>query len=120
MDDDSPVFRAVRLEMVQLMRPVIDFLNKLDAEKGKEERDDRLLEAAVKAAKPVRLLQVRPRDTFLAPKPKPTPRVPRTGRIQYSKPLDQIDVVKRVLKVRSFKEVGERTFEYFWEMECED
>lgn len=120
VDDDSPVFRAVRLEMVQLMRPVIDFLNKLDAEKGKEERDDRLLEAAVKAAKPVRLLQVRPRDTFLAPKPKPTPRVPRTGRIQYSKPLDQIDVVKRVLKVRSFKEVGERTFEYFWEMECED
>ena len=33
VDADSPIFRAVRLAMITLMRPVIDFLNKLDKEK---------------------------------------------------------------------------------------
>ena len=28
VDADSPIFRAVRLEMLYMMRPIIDFLNK--------------------------------------------------------------------------------------------
>lgn len=120
VDADSPRFRAVRLEMIEVMRPVIDFLNKLDAEKDKEETDDKPLEAAVRAAKVAKVSEVSTHTRFLAPKPAPSPRPARTGRIQYSKPLDEIDRVKRALKVRSFKAVGEKTFEYFLEMECED
>ena len=51
---------------------------------------------------------------FLAPKPKPAPPRPATGRIQYSRPLDQIDRVKAALGVSTFTAVGEETFDYFY------
>ena len=119
VDADSPTFRAVRLEMIKLMRPVINFLNRLDAEKDKEP-DDRLLEEEVKRATLAKLSDVATSERFLAPKPVPRPRLPRKGRIQYSKPIDEIDRVKRVLKVKTHREAGEKTFEYFLQMECED
>ena len=34
-------------------------------------------------------------------------------RIQYSKPADEVDRAKVLLNVGSFKEVGEKTFEYY-------
>ncbi len=40
-------------------------------------------------------------------------------RIQYDKPLDQVEEAKRTLKVRSFKAVGEKTFDYFYKAEVE-
>ena len=120
VDIDSPIFQAVRLEMIRLMRPVIDFINKLDAEKDRDEADDTPLEAAVRVAKIATLTEIDTRARFHAPKPAPTPSTPRTGNIQYRKPLDEIKLVKRVLKARSNKEAGEKTFEYFLEMECQD
>jgi len=119
VDEDSPRFRAVRLEMIKLMRPVIDFLNKLDAEKDIE-TDERPLQVTVDDASSDRLSEVATRDAFLAPKPVPRPPIPRTGRIQYSKPVEQIKRVKRVLKVTTYKEVGEKTFDYFFRRECEE
>ena len=47
------------------------------------------------------------------------PKAPaRVQRIQYDKPADEVEEVKRKLRAISFKEVGERTFEYFYENEC--
>jgi len=120
VDADSPSFRAVRLKMITLMRPVIDFLNRLDAEKDREAGDPKPLAAAVNQAKPVVLEDVRSRPTFLAPKPLVVPRGPEMGRIQYSKPLEQIKRVRRQLKAKSYKEIGEKTFEYYLKMECSD
>ena len=40
INTDSLIFRAVRLEMMKLMRPVVDFLNKLKEEKRRKEHDD--------------------------------------------------------------------------------
>ena len=118
VDQDSALFQAVRLEMTQVMRPVITFLNKLDAEKESAKTDDGPLDAALKAAVLVGLLSIAVADTFLALKAKPAKRPPRSGRIQYDRPLDQINKVKRRLKVTTYREVGERTFEYFFDLEC--
>lgn len=119
VDADSPTFKAVRLDMITLMRPVIDFLNKLDSEK-EVENDDKPLEEAVDNARLASVTEVQTSSRFLAPKPTPRPPLPRTGRIQYNKPLDKIGKVKKVLKVSSFMAVGEKTFDYFYEKECED
>lgn len=118
VDTDSPRFRRVRLEMITLMRPVIDFLNKLDTEK--EGEGDKPLEVAVEAAESTTLSEVEGRKRFAAPKPAPSPRPPRTGRISYYKLYDQIDRVKAVLKVGTNRQVGEKTFEYYLEMECDE
>jgi hypothetical protein len=118
VDADSPTFRAVRLEMITLMRPVIDFLNRLDAEK-QVESDYKPLMEAVDNARLASVTEVQTSSRFLAPKPTPRSPLPRTGRIQYNKPLDKIDKVKKILKISSFTAVGEKTFDYFYEKECE-
>jgi len=34
--------------------------------------------------------------------------------------LDGIKIVKKVLRVTTYKAVGEKTFDYFMKMECEE
>src|SRR5207244_11668807 len=52
VNTDSAIYRATRLEMMKLMRPVVDFCNKLKEEKeGKaEEAEQGPLEAMVSSA----------------------------------------------------------------------
>jgi hypothetical protein len=123
VDADSDVFRAVRREMLQVMRPVIDFLNRLDAENDREEEDGPgPLTVAVAAASATPLSKTQPAEAFTWPtiKPQSKPSGPKTGRIQYDKPVSEISEVKKVLGVRTYVDVGLRTFEYFYEAECGD
>lgn len=117
VDTDSPVLRAAKLEMVSLMRPVIDFLNRLDAEKESAERS---LETACATATYLDLSQITEPSGFLAPTHRPRPRTPRTRRISYSKPTEHVDKAAEVLGVSTSKEVGEKTFDYFFKRECRD
>jgi len=120
VDADSKIYRAIRLQMISLMRPIIDFLNKLSREVESEKDEKPLLEAMENAtATPIEAL--RPSSTFKAPQTVPAvARLPKTGVISYRKTLEEIKAVQRALGVWSQKEVGERTFEYFFELECKD
>jgi len=119
MDMSSPSFRAVRQKMVTLMRPVINFLNALHDERPKiPEGGERPLEKAVESARRFILSEVdTSSEQFVAPKPISHKPEPKTRRIQYDKPIDDIELVKEFFGVSTFKEVGERTFEYFLKME---
>jgi len=123
MDIDSPRFHAIRQKMISLMRPVIDFLNKLHDE-GVQYKPEEIppLESAVESAKLVSLSDIdASTGEFKAPTPPPRDTTqPKMGRIQYSKPLDEIEEVQQVLGAQSLKEVGEKTFEYFIEMEVKN
>ncbi len=120
VDADSDVFRRVRREMLQVMRPVITFLNQLDAEKDHEAQDGPgPLTLAVDAAEAVPFTEAKASPLFVAPEPTKTkPAGPRTGRIQYSKPIDQISAVKKALGATTYVEVGDLTFDYFYDLEC--
>ena len=120
VDKDSPLYRSVRREMITLMRPVIDFLNRLDSEKDLEERDPKPLDAAVIAAEAGRLAEVPTQGKFVAPEASRRPTPPRIGNILYQMPLEKINRAKKALKVSTFGKVGEKTFDYFFERECED
>lgn len=117
VDVDSDIYQSVRLEMITLMRPVLDFLNQLASERTEEATDPGPLEQTVATAELSRLDALVDCDSFIAPR-----RIVRqesnTGRIQYSKPLDEIQVVQNTLGVSTYKDVGEKTFEYFLRMEC--
>jgi len=54
---------------------------------------------------------------FSAPPPAPAPAGPKTQKIQYSKPVSEVEKAKQLLKVKSFTAVGEKTFEYFMRYE---
>lgn len=118
VDSDSKIYRAVRLQMISLMRPIIDFLNKLSREVESDEPEKPLSEA-LEAASPRPLEDLTPSVAFRAPQPAvAVVRGPKMGVISYRKPMEEIKTVQNTLRVWSQKEVGERTFEYFFKLEC--
>jgi len=119
VDADSPIYRYVKLKMLKLMRPVIDFLNKLDSEKNLE-TDEKPLQESVSTATATSVACIQTSSTFKAPKPSPRPPLPRLGRIMYNRPVEQIEKIKKILKVTTYKAVGEETFDYFYDRECEE
>ncbi|HWV98727.1 MAG TPA: ATP-binding protein [Candidatus Acidoferrum sp.] len=121
VNTDSAIYRATRLEMMKLMRPVVDFCNKLKEEKERktEEADPGPLEVMVDSAVAKSVTTIKTRELFEMPKVKPLPIYtgPVLQRIQYDKPLTQVNEVKKALGVRSFVKVGEKTFDYFYKAE---
>ncbi len=122
VNTESEYFQATRNELKVLMRPVINFLIKVAAEKKKSEDDEPTqLELTIKNSAPITVQKLTTDSTFSAPqKPVAQVKVPKTNRIQYSKPVESVRLVKKTLGVSTLKEVGERTFEYYMEMECDE
>lgn len=120
VDTDSQIYQAVRLRMIDMMRPVIDFLNRLDKEKTFEP-NDRILTSVIDESRQYRLNTVTTAPSFFAPPPTARPKSsgPKMRRIQYDRPEPKINAVKEALGVSTLKEVGEDTFDYFYRLECE-
>jgi hypothetical protein len=121
VDEDSPVYRAIRLQMIQMMRPVIDFLIKVAAEKKRHDSDDpTALETKIAATRPTSLGQLAPQEVFLAPTVvAPPPPVRTITRVCFNAQKADVDEVKRTLGVSTNYEVGEEVFAYYLRMECE-
>ena len=118
VDANSPIYEAVRQRMVEMMRPVIEFLNRVDGEKEVIE-SDKILTKTVDKAKFIQLKLIDEEGSFSAPQPKSNgDAVESMRRITYQVPLDRFEEVKDSLGVASNKEVGERTFEYYYDLEC--
>jgi hypothetical protein len=115
VDEEHPVFRTTRLAMMQATRPVIDFLNDLKAEKeGAEEgAAPGPLDAALQKAKAVDVETLPKRSAFVWPVARRTKTPPDTQSIQYRRPVREIQRARKLLRVTTNREVGERTFEYF-------
>ena len=109
VDGDSPLFRSVQSNMVQAMRPVIDFLKRCD-----DEREAPLEEKVLTSALS-KTVQLSVRDIVrVGPFEQPTlaPRVgPRSVSIQYHRPADQIETLQQALHASSAREVGAMAFD---------
>ena len=124
VDVDSPVYKSARLEMMRLLRPVLDFLRRLAAEKSAKESGEQKetpLGDAVHTAEEVSHNAVSERTSFSSPPPAEKKAKKRTTqRIQYDAEKVDIARVKARLNVTSLRHVGESTFSYFLEAECND
>ena len=124
LNTDSPVYRAVKLQMMQLMRPVVDFLNKLKDEKQSKDDQDQKgpLEKLVDSAKPIPVHKIETRPVFAPPafnKKTSAASGPVMQKIQYWVPLTKVVQVKKELGVTSFTDVGTGTFDYFYNAEVD-
>ncbi len=120
VDVDSPVYRAIQQDMIELSKPILTFLGNLAKEKAATDSGDsidRTLAVAVETAKATRTEQLNLTPVFVCPQPKPVPPGPRMQKIQYSKPSDEVSEAMALLKARTYTAVGERTFEYFMKYE---
>lgn len=115
---DSPLYQAIRQQMIVLMRPVIDFLNRLkQEERAAQEDGETPLADAVEDANAVTLSRIKTQPTFTAPRYVAVRRPKTSGTISYSRPLEDIRKIQRALKATSYREVGEKTFDYFMNSE---
>ena len=119
VDTTSPVWRSTRLQLLQLARPVIDFLNAIDWENPQVRGNDvGELRQVVDDALPVGVGSLPDTDVaFRAPERGSLVPPPMTSSVQYRRLLDEIDRAKELLGVTSNADVGNRTFEYYLEAE---
>ena len=124
VDLDSPIYRATRQRMGILARPVITFLNALKSEKKRRKQagldDPGLLETIVRESDTAPLGEIEGREKFAMPDVAPTRIGPSNTSIQYRETVARVNAVKKLLGVTTNKEVGLRTFEYFFRAEVEE
>ena len=92
IDVDSPIFLAARQIMIQMMRPVIDFLNKVDRELDSDV-DSQPLTESINSATLTRLSNFDASalpQAFTAPRPPRGGSAPRISRISYNRPSEQV------------------------------
>jgi len=121
LDVEHDIYRTVKLRMVSMMPPVIDFLNRVDKELDEPNEDKRVLNKLLEEVEylpPTTELPVAQSFTYV--KPQPVPKRPQTVSIQYERPKDLADLAKKCLKARSYRRVGEKTFDWYIENECQD
>ena len=122
IDQNSESFRWARQRMVQVMRPIIDFLNELDNELDLEEQGRPTpLTTALASAKPTAIVDITEPGGFAWPKSPRGPKKPTPAGFQnitYQRLIQDILKARRVLRVNSNREIGEKTFQYFFEREC--
>ncbi|MEJ2882276.1 ATP-binding protein [Pedobacter sp. GR22-6] len=125
MDLDSPSYRSVKHQMIQMMRPVISFLNKLKEENENDNPlEDRKLNNLVESSSPLPLSEVQKvvnnTETFIFPiYPSIKRQEKNENKIVYYRPKEQVEKVRKTLGVNTLKEVGEATFDYYYSMEVE-
>ena len=121
VDTNAASFRAIRNDLINMMKPVIQFLRALRKEQSDDTLEERILETAIDTSTALSLKDISNNDVFQYPLPGTTTRSSSPYKsIKYVKHIDQINLVKKELGLSTNKEVGEKTFEYFWKMEFEE
>ena len=127
MDEDSAAYKAIFQQIVDLMRSVIDFLNKLHNEQrhyNNGKISDTPLQKALDEAKLQPLNEITPENVeqkFIAPEPAGIQRVDSdTKQISYKVSSERYNAVRKYFGVKRASEVGLKTFDYFYNREIED
>lgn len=119
VDVDTDVWRSTYALMRSAMRPIIDFLNKLDAEMD-QPPTDRPLTGALSAAfhSPVRTLtRLGP---FATPPPPAGPKPPPWTSIQFSRPKPKVEALKKAYDATSNGELGALLFDEAYDETVEE
>lgn len=130
MNVDSPIYKDVRLQMIEMMKVVINgFLNYLKIERESDYAGEMVLHEAIDEAKQINLTDDVKLKTYYSdsrsfsyPAPdKPNKKLaPGETNIRYKMNKDKVNKVKKSLGVNTVGEVGIGTFEYYYENEIED
>ena len=98
------------------MSPVIRFLNLLDRENDLPS-GQRVLSRAIRAAKLVPVSSIKQERDF-GVDITPSPPI-KTQKISYTVPIQRYERARSTLNVEDPREVGERTFDYYYDQECD-
>ncbi len=111
VDQDSSVWARAFPRMTEMMRTVVSFLNELDRDIDENSREFSPLYQLVTSSQLVRSDQISQSLSFTAPSRGDVAFSAPTVKIQYSRPVSDVEFLKETFKVGSAKAVGERTFD---------
>jgi hypothetical protein len=127
MNPDSPIFKSVRGQMIEMMKSVINgFLNPLKKENESDYSGEKVLNSALEDTHQINIATTKNIEQFFAEDKSFTHPVPDTSRsrvpegdtrIKYSADKHMVNKAKKVLKVNTNAEVGSLSFMYFVENE---
>ncbi len=120
IDVEQPLFQQVKQKMQAIARPVIDFLNDLDRETEEINEEKKVLNALISRAIAALPSELPASNDFVYIKRQPQPKPPQKTRIQFDRPIDQVERMKKHLHIYSAKGVGEYIFDWYLENECSD
>lgn len=110
VDPDTVIYQDARREMISLMRPIIDFLNRLDKE-AEEDVEDRPLTAMLSEAKPVAYNKAAQYvNTFKVVTPTKPPG-PKMITISFKRKKSQADELAEALGASSARNAGEMAWD---------
>jgi len=111
VDVDSSVWLRAFVRMIEMMRPVIVFLNDLDQDIDANTRENSPLFQYVAQARVIKADRVVGKSDFVAPSRTDVYFKPKTVKIQYSRLIEDVEFLKDALDVNSGRAVGEMTFD---------
>jgi hypothetical protein len=123
VDEDQKIYKAALYHMSVAMKPVLTFLRELAQETtafNEGTLKEMPLAASLTSAKSVRILESATMDVFMRPEKLIPADEAKVAHIQYRVPLERYELARAALSVNTMKEVGERTFDYFYTYECKD
>jgi hypothetical protein len=120
IDVELPLYQRVKLQMQTIARPVINFLNEVDKENEEPNEEKRVLTRLLLQAQLKLPSDLPESETFHYIKPAPQPKRPENALIQFYRPKDQLEIMKKCLRLTSAKAVGEHIFDWYLENECKD
>jgi len=126
INTDSAIYKSDKLEMIKRAKPILEFLGKLAKEKRKDEQGNKpedtplndMVDMASKAPMPLSKLP-KTVSTFVEPKVKKVMLKPKQTHVQYFVPKEKYEKVKEKIKAKNITQVGQKTFDYYYDNEIE-
>ncbi len=115
VDIDSSVWQRAFSRMIEMMRPVITFLNDLDQDIDVNTREASPLFQYVSQAMTVKAERMNGKAEFIAPSRNSVQFKPKTVKIQYSRLIEDVEFLKDALDLNSARSVGEKSFDLILE-----
>jgi len=115
VDQDHDIWRAARAKMIEMMRPIITFLNELDKDVEEYSREKSPLFSVLKSAPKISFESIKKSQAFAAPDRESLDPVERQTKIQFYKNLDDVEYLKEITGLRSGAAIGSKAFDMFYE-----
>jgi len=126
IDKDSPIYLKTKQQMVSMMRPVIDFLNKIHDESNPKINNkplNKILTESIELSQTTNELIANENDlesNFLYPENIQGKEIENLVEISYYQPKNRIDNALKITGINSYSELGLQSFEYFYKKEIGD
>jgi len=123
VDESSMYYIAAKVLMKEATQQILKFLSKISSindEAEREKVEKTIYDSSLVVLNTANMKRLRTKENIFNFKmPIPRKEHEKMSIVTYKKPSSELEKVKKKLKVTSYREVGEKTYEYYLSRECD-